>query len=227
MSKNFELIQQAEINLGTGNGSPTNGAATAPARAKYSSTGSNGSGALELNIDKLTREESQKLVQRVFLAQGAENPRVVVFAGIDHEAVWVEACIKTVIALFVRSKASQVVRRDSRARPRNPVGPGGMAIRPEKDDGLLRESACTQRRIDSGGMRPITDIEIIDHQHIAEAARFLFNLLGDELDQGGDGIAGAGVAGFDKRQAPGYRMRVRVNHARHQELALQVYSACH
>src|ERR1700734_3786739 len=95
MSKNFELIQQAEMNLGTSNGSATNGVAAAPARAKYASNGSNGSGALELNIDKLTREESQKLVQRVFLAQGADNPRVVVFAGIDHGNGCSQICAQT------------------------------------------------------------------------------------------------------------------------------------
>ncbi len=91
MSKNFELIQQADMNLGTGNGSATTGAATA--RAKYPAS-SNG-GAVELNIDKLTREESQKLVQRVFLAQGAENPRVVVFAGIDHGNGCSQICAQT------------------------------------------------------------------------------------------------------------------------------------
>jgi capsular exopolysaccharide synthesis family protein len=90
MSKNFELIQQAEMNLGTGNGSPSTGAATA--RAKYPS--SNG-GAVELNIDRLTREESQKLVQRVFLAEGVENPRVVVFAGIDHGNGCSQICAQT------------------------------------------------------------------------------------------------------------------------------------
>ena len=91
MSKNFELIQQADMNLGTGNGSATTGAATA--RAKY--TPSSHGGAVELNIDKLTREESQKLVQRVFLAQGAENPRVVVFAGIDHGNGCSQICAQT------------------------------------------------------------------------------------------------------------------------------------
>jgi capsular exopolysaccharide synthesis family protein len=91
MSKNFELIQQADMNLGTGNGSATTGAATA--RAKY--TPSSNGGAVELNIDKLTREESQKLVQRVFLAQGAENPRVVVFAGIDHGNGCSQICAQT------------------------------------------------------------------------------------------------------------------------------------
>jgi capsular exopolysaccharide synthesis family protein len=88
MSKNFELIQQAEMNLGS---------AAAPAKRTYSngSAATNGGGAVELNIDRLTREESQKLVQRVFLAQGADNPRVVVFAGIDHGNGCSQICAQT------------------------------------------------------------------------------------------------------------------------------------
>jgi capsular exopolysaccharide synthesis family protein len=88
MSKNFELIQQAEMNLG---------GAAAPAKRTYTngSSAANGGGAVELNIDRLAREESQKLVQRVFLAQGADNPRVVVFAGIDHGNGCSQICAQT------------------------------------------------------------------------------------------------------------------------------------
>jgi capsular exopolysaccharide synthesis family protein len=88
MSKNFELIQQAEMNLGS---------SAAPAKRTYAGTNgsSNGGGSVELNIDKLTREESQKLVQRVFLAQGGENPRVVVFAGVDHGNGCSQICAQT------------------------------------------------------------------------------------------------------------------------------------
>jgi capsular exopolysaccharide synthesis family protein len=87
MSKNFELIQQADMNLGT---------AAAPAKRSYpdASTATNGA-ASELNIDRLAREESQKLVQRVFLAQGVDNPRVVVFAGIDHGNGCSQICAQT------------------------------------------------------------------------------------------------------------------------------------
>lgn len=87
MSKNFELIQQAEMNLGS---------SAAPAKRTYpGASAANGSGAIELNIDKLTREESQKLVQRVFLAQGSENPHVVVFAGVDHGNGCSQICAQT------------------------------------------------------------------------------------------------------------------------------------
>ncbi|MGC2722103.1 MAG: CpsD/CapB family tyrosine-protein kinase [Candidatus Acidiferrales bacterium] len=86
MSKNFELIQQAEINLGS---------TAIPAKRTFAGASTNGSAAVELNIDKVTREESQKLVQRVFLAQGSENPRVVVFAGVDHGNGCSQICAQT------------------------------------------------------------------------------------------------------------------------------------
>src|SRR5580698_5176178 len=90
MSKNFELIQQAEMNLGTA-------AAPAPAKRTYASPSvtTNGGGAVELSIDRLTREESQKLVQRVFLAEGNDNPHVVVFAGVDHGNGCSQICAQT------------------------------------------------------------------------------------------------------------------------------------
>src|ERR1700761_5779228 len=140
MSKNFELIQQAEINLGTGNGSPTNGAATAPARAKYSSTASNGSGALELNIDKLTREESQKLVQRVFLAQGAENPRVVVFAGIDHGNGCSQICAQTA-RILADNVQGTVCLLDANLRTPSLPGLFGVTNHHGLTDALMQEDS--------------------------------------------------------------------------------------
>ena len=88
MSKNFELIQQAEMNLNV---------ASRPGKRAYAPSAATGNAyaPAELNIDKLTREESQKLVQRVFLAQGVEPPRVVVFAGIDHGNGCSQICAQT------------------------------------------------------------------------------------------------------------------------------------
>lgn len=37
-----------------------------------------------LDLDQLAREESLRLVQRIFLLQNPDSPRAVVFAGIDH-----------------------------------------------------------------------------------------------------------------------------------------------
>src|SRR5208282_6352773 len=71
-----------------------------------------------------------------------------VLAHIHHEAVWIESGIEAVVALLVRRKASKVLRCDPGVNARGPVGPGGMAVGAEQDDGLLREGACTQRRVD-------------------------------------------------------------------------------
>jgi capsular exopolysaccharide synthesis family protein len=138
MSKNFELIQQAEINLGSGNG-VANGAATAPARSKYTTTNS-GSGALELNIDKLTREESQKLVQRVFLAQGAENPRVVVFAGIDHGNGASQICAQTA-RILADNVQGTVCLLDANLRTPSLPGLFGVTNHHGLTDALMQEDS--------------------------------------------------------------------------------------
>ena len=135
MSKNFELIQQADMNLGTGNG-----AATAPARAKYTSAGSTGNGALELNIDKLTREESQKLVQRVFLAQGAENPRVVVFAGIDHGNGASQICAQTA-RILADNVQGTVCLLDANLRTPSLPGLFGVTNHHGLTDALMQEDS--------------------------------------------------------------------------------------
>ncbi len=76
MSKNFELMQQAEIKLDL------------PATPKPGPQLPNGGGngyaeGGHFNLDSVAREESLKLVQNVFLRQGKDSPRAVVFAGID------------------------------------------------------------------------------------------------------------------------------------------------
>jgi polysaccharide biosynthesis transport protein len=78
MSKNFELMQQAEIKLDP----PTK---TVPIANPPVSNGEHNGHAkgIHLDLDRVAREESMKLVQNVFLLKGKEAPRVVVFAGID------------------------------------------------------------------------------------------------------------------------------------------------
>jgi protein-tyrosine kinase len=78
MSKNFELMQQAEIRLETpliapGQGGPTVSNEDRNGHAK----------GVRFSLDKVTREESLKLVQSIFLLNGKESARVVIFAGID------------------------------------------------------------------------------------------------------------------------------------------------
>lgn len=75
MSKNFELMQQAgiEVELEREHTIPL---VDRDANSHPSKIGG-------LAQDQGTREESLKLVQRLFLGQGAKGPRAVVFAGID------------------------------------------------------------------------------------------------------------------------------------------------
>jgi Mrp family chromosome partitioning ATPase len=88
MSKNFELIQQAGFNLKPGSvtdsPAPMTEELSSAKNEKTSGIRKTASTAAELNVDKLTQEESLKLVQNVFLHQATEAPRCVVFAGIDH-----------------------------------------------------------------------------------------------------------------------------------------------
>jgi succinoglycan biosynthesis transport protein ExoP len=76
MSKNFELLQQAEL-LTAAVSAPKSSAVQA---GQYAGTHSNGH-ERRLDLDRVAEEESLRLVQTVFLAANA--PRVVMFAGID------------------------------------------------------------------------------------------------------------------------------------------------
>ena len=78
MSRNYELIQQA--------GAEPEIAPIPELKAAFSVDDVNGNGrgnAADLDFDQMAREESQKLVQRVFLLQDGERPHAVVFAGIE------------------------------------------------------------------------------------------------------------------------------------------------
>lgn len=70
MSRNFELLQQAEKDrelfvMSDTRPAPTNGKSG------------------HVDLEALTREERIKLVQRVFLLSGADGPRVVLFSGVE------------------------------------------------------------------------------------------------------------------------------------------------
>jgi len=80
MSKNYELMQQAEIRLDM----PTlSQPRTDPPASKRKGKHKNGIGAHLHSDGEVAREESLKLVQSVFLSSAKTAPRVVVFAGID------------------------------------------------------------------------------------------------------------------------------------------------
>jgi protein-tyrosine kinase len=76
MSRNFELLQQTELG-----GNAVSTARLAEPLPFYAGKGSGK--ALRLNLDRITQEETQRLVQSVFLAAGPNPPSVVMFAGID------------------------------------------------------------------------------------------------------------------------------------------------
>jgi protein-tyrosine kinase len=79
MSRNFELLQQAQLNIP---GAAARKAKPAPAPDPRSKRKSNVHVAAGINVDKVAHEESLKLVQSVFLLQAAPH-RTVLFAGVD------------------------------------------------------------------------------------------------------------------------------------------------
>jgi protein-tyrosine kinase len=76
MSKNFELLQQVELNGGTASASPSG------VSLPFQPGNGNGHSA-RLNLDRVTEEETLRLVQSVFLTAAPTPPRVVMFAAID------------------------------------------------------------------------------------------------------------------------------------------------
>jgi capsular exopolysaccharide synthesis family protein len=79
MSRNFELIRETEKVRDT---NPNPG--YRPAGMPGNGNGNGHHSGAVLDLDKVAREESLKLVQRVFLLQAGEPPHTVAFAGVDH-----------------------------------------------------------------------------------------------------------------------------------------------
>jgi capsular exopolysaccharide synthesis family protein len=120
MSKNFELMQQAGIRREM----PALGEPT-PGPSFSDKTNGNRSGA-QFNLkDQLTREESLKLVQNIFLLRGEESPRVVIFAGIDPGSgcSWICAHVADILA---SQKLGSVCMVD--ANLRTPALPGLFGV---------------------------------------------------------------------------------------------------
>jgi capsular exopolysaccharide synthesis family protein len=106
MSKNLELMQDAQIRIGER-------ASTAiPAAHKTNGNGKAAAFSLE---SEMVREESAKLVQNIFLLRPESRPRVVAFAGIDsgNGCTWI--CAKTAEILANR-KAGSVCIVDANLR---------------------------------------------------------------------------------------------------------------
>jgi capsular exopolysaccharide synthesis family protein len=94
MSRNFELMQELEVEKGIGSERIVEAAIPSGVEG-----GSNG---------RFTwaREEALRLVQRVFLLQAQKPPQVVVFAGIDHGSGCSEICGAVAEALAKHSSGA-------------------------------------------------------------------------------------------------------------------------
>jgi capsular exopolysaccharide synthesis family protein len=112
MSKNFELLQQAEqardadLTLFTPEAEPQSGAAVSVAFNSHSSAPEARSALLQ--TDDVSREEIKKLVQRLFLLPDAVHS--VVFAGIDSGTgcSWMTARVADILATQVRGRVCVV-----------------------------------------------------------------------------------------------------------------------
>lgn len=92
MSKNFELMQQAASVRELHSAASAGEAATLASVNGNGFAKTNGQG---LDLDRFAREESLKLVQRVFLLQASTAPRVVMFAGVEPGNGCSRICAKT------------------------------------------------------------------------------------------------------------------------------------
>jgi Mrp family chromosome partitioning ATPase len=91
MSRNFELMQMAGRAAEFG---PVH--AVRDMELPVAEVNGNGHrSGYDFDLDQVTREESLRLMQRVFLAQTVEPVRTVVFAGIDHGNGCSQLCART------------------------------------------------------------------------------------------------------------------------------------
>lgn len=89
MSRNFELMQQAQIGM---NGSSTLSGSVFQSEAR---TKQEAAAEAAITVAPAIREESLKLVQRLFLAPGQKAPKAVVFAAIDSQSGCSRLCAIT------------------------------------------------------------------------------------------------------------------------------------
>jgi Mrp family chromosome partitioning ATPase len=97
MSKNFELMQQVGTNFeATAIPQPRRMLPKVHERARRNGT--------RLELGQVAREETQRLVQRIFLLQTQKAPRAVLFAGIDEGTGCSHICL--LVAEALRSSVS-------------------------------------------------------------------------------------------------------------------------
>jgi capsular exopolysaccharide synthesis family protein len=120
MSKNFELMQQAGLDQSL---RPVRvpDVPFAPRRRAGTRLASGRTKGTSLNIEQFAREESLRLVQRIFLLQTQAPPRAVVFAGIDHGNGCSEICASVAETLASNVRGSICLLE---ANLRTPALPG-------------------------------------------------------------------------------------------------------
>jgi capsular exopolysaccharide synthesis family protein len=138
MSKNFELMQQAGLDQSLRPVRPvrTPDLPFSPRRRVRNGRGLKKS--THLDIEQFAREESLRLVQRIFLLQTQATPRAVVFAGVDHGNGCSEICVSVAQTLASNVRGSICLLE---ANLRSPALPGlfGTTNHYGLTDALLQE----------------------------------------------------------------------------------------
>jgi len=89
MSRNYELLRQAQRNIP---GAMADGPTLLPIASTRATRNRHLPTAADIDVDKITREESLKLVQSLFLLNGAPH-RVVLFAGVVSRSGCSVVCV--------------------------------------------------------------------------------------------------------------------------------------
>jgi capsular exopolysaccharide synthesis family protein len=103
MSKNFELMQQAEISLDIPFAGPQS---TDFAGLKSKISKGNLKSLWSRSDERIVREESLKLVQNIFHLQGNGSPRVVIFTGVDSGNGCTAICARTAEILAAQKRGT-------------------------------------------------------------------------------------------------------------------------
>lgn len=137
MSKNFELLQQAGVGLATVP-SVTDDAATRETKSQEFT------GALETtsSIAPTVRDETLKIVQTLFLGQGAMAPRSVVFASVDSKSGCGTLC-SVVARLLAESVSGSVCLLEANLRTPALAGSLGVPSYSGLADSLRQDSSIS------------------------------------------------------------------------------------
>jgi Mrp family chromosome partitioning ATPase len=99
MSKNYVLMQQAHKGFNVPPVEQAPHQLDAPMSSGIKKNASGVGDKVQLHSDKVTREESLKLVQNIFLLRDEASPRAVVFAGIESGSASTPICANGAITL--------------------------------------------------------------------------------------------------------------------------------